>query len=370
MHQIIELDSKYSTTRGLIKADAEDIAGLMTAAKKTEDKFETLVFLPEGEGRQGEGGLRTQGYFKVGGIIGNLHFGFKSESLTETLVNRPNAGISIDEYSHTPFTPKTSPLITVITVVFNGERFLEETILSVISQTYDNVEYIIIDGGSTDGTLDIIKKYEHAIDYWVSEKDNGMYEALHKGFSCASGSIFSWLNADDSYMPGAFKTVVDMMVKKNIEWVTGVPTSIDEFGGFLSIEHPKHYPKLLIKYGFFRGDLLGFIQQESTFFSSNLYRKSPLKTEFKLAGDFHLWCAFSRHDTLYTIKTGLASFRIHEGQKSSDMDLYLEECDLLSVSKPIVFLRNLKITNLILKTLIILMDLKMIKPLLIKKRYK
>ncbi|MDQ5767545.1 glycosyltransferase family 2 protein [Thiothrix subterranea] len=122
--------------------------------------LKTVLFLPEGEGRQGEGGLRTQGYFK----------------------------------HSQPY----KPLITVITVVFNGEKYLEETILSVINQTYDNMEYIIIDGGSTDGTLDVIRKYEDAIDYWVSEKDQGIYDAMNKGWRLTSEqSMILYLGAGD-----------------------------------------------------------------------------------------------------------------------------------------------------------------------------
>ena len=174
MNDVTTLDENYSTTRRVIKAYQQEMADLVKQSNKPEDKFETLLFLPDGEGRQGEGGLRTQGYYKVGGII------------------------PADETS--PFLPKISPLVTIITVVYNGEQFLEETILSVINQTYDNVEYIIIDGGSTDGTLDIIKKYEHAIDYWVSEKDKGIYDAMNKGCKVALGKGLNFLNAGDVYL--------------------------------------------------------------------------------------------------------------------------------------------------------------------------
>ena len=115
MTDILSLDEGYSTTRLLTQEKPQII-------NTPEDKFETVLFLPEGENRKGEGGLRTKGYFKK----------------------------SFDD----------KPLISIITVVFNGEKYLEETIQSVINQTYSNVEYIIIDGGSSDGTIDIIKKYE------------------------------------------------------------------------------------------------------------------------------------------------------------------------------------------------------------------
>lgn len=154
MYEISMLDDHYSTTR--LVTNQQPVIEM-----RIDDKFETILFLPEGEGRQGEGGLRTKGYFKQ----------------------------NVDG----------KPLITVVTVVYNGEKFLEETIQSVINQNYDNVEYIIIDGGSNDGTLDIIRKYEHVIDYWVSEKDNGIGDAWNKGVTLSLGSLIGLLNADDFY---------------------------------------------------------------------------------------------------------------------------------------------------------------------------
>jgi glycosyltransferase involved in cell wall biosynthesis len=106
------------------------------------------------------------------------------------------------------YSTQISPLITLVTVVFNGAATLEHTIRSVIEQTYDNVEYIIIDGGSIDATLDILRKYEGSIDYWVSEKDSGIYDAMNKGITLARGEIVAFINADDFYAsPGVLTTV-------------------------------------------------------------------------------------------------------------------------------------------------------------------
>lgn len=126
-------------------------------------------------GSKTEGGLRTQGQFKK----------------------------SFDNL----------PLITLITIVFNGEKYLEETILSVIGQTYSNFEYLVIDGGSSDGTLDIIKKYDGFIDYWLSENDEGISDAFNKGIRLSSGDIIGIINADDFYDRNALQNVVNVRVQ-------------------------------------------------------------------------------------------------------------------------------------------------------------
>lgn len=163
MTNTICLDEKYSTTKQLIQEKPETI-------NNQNDKFETILFLPEGENRKGEGGLRTKGYFK------------------RSFENKP--------------------LISIITVVFNGEKFLEETIKSVINQKHDNLEYIIIDGGSSDGTLNIIKKYEDKIDYWVSEKDKGISDAFNKGVKVAKGDYINFQgDGDGFYSPDSLEKV-------------------------------------------------------------------------------------------------------------------------------------------------------------------
>jgi glycosyltransferase len=108
------------------------------------------------------------------------------------------------------------PLVSIITVSYNAAITIEETILSVINQDYDNIEYIIIDGGSTDGTLDIIRKYEDKIAYWVSEKDYGLYHAMNKGIEHAHGEIIGMINADDYYYDSAISKAVKTFEGKNL----------------------------------------------------------------------------------------------------------------------------------------------------------
>ena len=256
---IIELDKNYSTMRRVIKADPQEIAGLVKQANKPEDKFETVLFLPEGENRQGEGGLRTQGYFKVGGIIPSPLTGSTSPlTKDDPSPSTPNPS------------PEAKPLITVVTVVFNGEQFLEETILSVINQTYDNVEYIIIDGGSTDRTLDIIKKYEHAIDYWVSEKDEGIYDAMNKGIFMATGKLVNFLNSGDIYLTSALLVFNEINI---------YDSQILKF-------------KVQVENGLVRNEIASvlyfgrrMLNHQGIFYGIDVFRKNLFDKDYKIIGD-------------------------------------------------------------------------------------
>ena len=224
------------------------------------------------------------------------------------------------------------PLVSIVTPVYNGEKYLEETIQSIINQTYDNIEYIIIDGGSTDKTLDIIKKYEDKIAYWVSEPDKGMYDGINKGFKLANGKIFAWLNADDKYYHSAVEIVVKIFNKypKNIEWVAGIPTIYDKDGLIVRVFYPACYFRGFIRMGLYRGDVLGWIQQESTFWRRSLWEKvGGINIDLQFAGDYDLWMQFSKHSRLYVIPTILSGFRKHQTQKSNNIEKYFKECDLL-----------------------------------------
>lgn len=111
-----------------------------------------------------------------------------------------------------------NPLVSIITVVYNGEKYLEDTIKSVMNQTYQNIEYIVIDGGSTDGTIDIIKKYEDKINYWVSEKDKGIYDALNKGLKVASGEYIAILNADDYFVEDFIESSLALIIGSQTDY--------------------------------------------------------------------------------------------------------------------------------------------------------
>ncbi len=224
---------------------------------------------------------------------------------------------------------KQIPKISIVTPNFNQADFLEETILSVLNQNYLNLEYVIIDGGSTDGSIEIIKKYERYLKYWVSEPDKGQYDAVNKGFEHTNGEIMAWLNSDDLYHPNCFNSVSEIFHQnENIDWITCIPNSIK---GKNKEEFIKNFIPV-----FTRDKLLcglywnPFIMQEGTFWKRLLWEKAGgyVSTEYKLASDFELWVRFFRHSQIYTVNTLLGCFRLREGQRSNEHIIeYLEEAE-------------------------------------------
>lgn len=222
----------------------------------------------------------------------------------------------------------TKRTVSIVTPTLNQGRYLQACIDSVRNQTYGDVEHIIVDGGSTDDTIEILKRNEGRYRMlWVSEPDNGMYDAINKGFGIATGEIFAWLNSDDMYMPWGVELAVRVMNAKQIDWCTGVPGFWTEDGLFHGV--PKVlpvYPRCLIRKGYYHGRALGWIQQESTFWTRQLWEKSGgVNAALHYAGDYYLWKSFAEHADLYTINSVLSGFRQHSQQKSVNMDKYFAE---------------------------------------------
>jgi glycosyltransferase involved in cell wall biosynthesis len=228
------------------------------------------------------------------------------------------------------------PRISIVTPSFNQGSFLRETMQSVLSQGYPDLEYVVVDGGSTDDSPGIIRQHEKHLAWWVSEKDAGQYDAINKGFARTTGEVMAWLNSDDKYTPWALTVVGEIFAQlPEVQWLTtllplhwdarGIPTKCKPVRGYT-------------RDGFFRGQHLqrpgewdkAFIQQESTFWRRSLWERAGgnIDATLQLAGDFELWAKFYRHTDLYGVPLPLGGFRMHGDQKTARrMEGYLKEAE-------------------------------------------
>jgi glycosyltransferase involved in cell wall biosynthesis len=206
------------------------------------------------------------------------------------------------------------PKITIITPSFNQGEFLEETILSVLSQNYPNLEYLIMDGGSTDNSVDIIKKYQAQISFWVSEKDSGQAEAINKGLKRASGEIISWLCSDDVYLPDALHKVADLFGKN--------PDSVMLHGKAVlfgnSIKERvigAHETELPLKYF----SVIPFPQPSSFFRRKLIDEQGLLDESLHFAMDYDLLVRTALHYSLIPSNEIFSKYRMHKQSKSVSM---------------------------------------------------
>lgn len=230
--------------------------------------------------------------------------------------------------------PADLPRISIVTPCYNTGEYLEETICSVLGQRYPNLEYIIIDGGSSDDSVDIIRRYADQLHYWCSEPDRGMYDAIQKGFDHSTGDILGWINADDMLLTGCLASVAAAFAATpDCKWVQGLNSLADETGRVFGVRLPQFVSQLqyLNRECFDRHNQLvdfGTLQQESTFWRRELWeRVNGLQdNRFELAGDFFLWMKFFRTEQLYISPNLHGAFRIRPGQQSiAQRDDYVSE---------------------------------------------
>ena len=209
------------------------------------------------------------------------------------------------------------PRVSIITPSFNQAKYLERTILSVLNQDYPNIEYILIDGGSDDGSLEIIQKYASRLAYWVSEPDRGQTDAINKGFSRASGEILAWINSDDTYAPGAVARAVDFLQKSpEVGLVYGDMRFIDEHDQPIGMFNAALTDLTRLRRGYVH------VPQPAAFFRAELWKQvAPLDASFYFAMDYDLWVRLAQR-TRFAYQKGeiWANFRLHSGGKTIAAD--------------------------------------------------
>ncbi len=201
-------------------------------------------------------------------------------------------------------------LVSIITPSFNQAAYLEQTILSVLDQDHPRIEYIVIDGGSTDASVDVIKKYENRLAYWVSEKDNGQADAINKGFAHATGDIIAWLNSDDYYLAGTISSVVKIFDQNpGVTLVYGNMLAVDEHGKTFNT---LNYKQLTLE------DLLCFqiIGQPAVFMRRSAMESVKLDTDFHFLLDHYLWIQITQHGKLLHVDQTWAVARYHAEAKN------------------------------------------------------
>jgi glycosyltransferase involved in cell wall biosynthesis len=204
------------------------------------------------------------------------------------------------------------PLVSIVTPSFNQAKYLRDTIESVLNQDYPRIEYIVVDGGSNDGSREIIESYGERISSWISEPDSGQTDAVNKGFALARGEIFAWLNSDDTYLPDAVCIAVKYLQEHSeIGMMYGKAFYIDQDGEAIA-----RYPARRTTYkGLKRG--INTIPQQTMFFRSILWKiVGPLDPSFFYAMDYDLWVRIAAISPIGFHPRFMANFRLQEDSKS------------------------------------------------------
>ena len=214
------------------------------------------------------------------------------------------------------------PTISVVTPSFNQAEHLEDTLRSVLGQEYPELEYVVIDGGSTDGSVETIRRYASRLAFSASGPDAGHADGINKGFARTSGEIMAWINSSDVYYPWTLRTVAEVFRDvPEAEWIMGMPTLVGTGG------EPKYvYASAWSVYDFLAGNYR-WLQQESVFWRRGLWERAGgrLDLDVRYACDFALWLRFMELAPLYHVQTVLAGFRHHENRRGTIDGAYAQE---------------------------------------------
>lgn len=214
--------------------------------------------------------------------------------------------------------------ISILTPSYNQGKFIEKTITSVMNQNWQDVEHIIIDGGSTDNTIDILKRYPHL--RWISEPDEGQADALNKGLEIATGEIIGWINSDDFYKENIFNDVVNEFRDNNVNWIIGNITCVYQAHNINNIiKSPEiTYNRLLAN--------PDIVKQQATFFrKSTLLEVNGWNKKYYMTMDYDLWLRLSKKHTPKMIDKEWAFFTHHEEQKSTAKNILTQLNDIKNI---------------------------------------
>lgn len=223
--------------------------------------------------------------------------------------------------------PPNLPRISVITPSFNQGVFLERALRSVLTQDYPQLEYIVIDGGSNDNSVELLQCYADQLAYWRSAPDTGQAAAINEGLARSSGNIMTWLNSDDVLLPETLWVVGTLFATyPQIAWVTGLGMNIDADDQVTKpVLRTGKFRSLIVR-GWYHGRLLGFIRQEGTFWRRELWQAAGgVDERLRYGMDYDLWRRFARHADLVTVQQPLAAFREHSAQKTAALAPYYAE---------------------------------------------
>lgn len=201
-----------------------------------------------------------------------------------------------------------APTISIVTPSFNQAEYVEQAMVSVLQQRYPAAEYVVIDGGSSDGSAEIVRRYADTLHYCVSERDEGHGHALNKGFAHTSGDVMAWLNSDDMYTPWAFKVVAEIFQQfPHVDWLMGLNAWWNRDGALTRV---RRVTKNV--YDYVLGDF-AWIQQESVFWRRSLWDKAGgrIDQSYQFMVDGELWTRFFLHAPLYTVDAVLGGYRVH-----------------------------------------------------------